>query len=42
MKIALYYRHIDEADQPAFDELTASLSAKGIDTVTLRDGDSAA
>lgn len=39
MKIALYYRHIDEADRPAFDELTATLRQKGIDTVTIHDGD---
>lgn len=40
MKIALYYRHIDPADRQAFDTLTSALSERGIDTVTLRDGDS--
>ena len=39
MKIALYYRHIDEADRPAFDELKAILLARGIDTVTVSDGE---
>lgn len=39
MKIALYYRHIDPADQAAFDELTATLRDKGIATVTVHDGD---
>ena len=39
MKIALYYRHIDEADRPAFDELTATLHGHGIDTVVVADGD---
>ena len=40
MKIALYFRHIDPADRPAFDQLTATLAAHHVDTVTLRDGDS--
>ena len=39
MKIALYYRHIDTADQAAFDELTTTLRDKGIATVTVHDGD---
>ena len=39
MKIALYYRHIDETDRPAFDELKAILLARGIDTVTVSDGE---
>ena len=39
MKIALYYRHIDEADRAAYDELTATLRDKGITTVTITDGD---
>ena len=39
MKIALYYRHIDPADQAAFEELTATLRDKGIATVTVHDGD---
>ena len=39
MKIALYYRHIDPADQAAFDELTTTLRDKGIATVTVHDGD---
>jgi len=41
MKIALYYRHLDEADRQAFDELTATLAAHGVETVTIGDGDSA-
>ena len=39
MKIALYYRHIEEADRAAFDELTTILRDRGIDTVTISDGD---
>ena len=39
MKIALYYRHIDEADRPAFDELNAILLARGIETVTVAEGE---
>lgn len=42
MKIALYYRHIDAADRAAFDELTAILRERGIDTVTVHDGGSVA
>lgn len=38
MKIALYYRHIDEADRMAFDELTTILHDKGIATVRVGDG----
>ena len=40
MKIALYYRHIDEADLPAFDHLCSTLVARGIDAVRVGDGDS--
>lgn len=40
MKIALYYRHIDEADRTAFDSLVAALAAKNIETVTVGDCDS--
>lgn len=40
MKIALYYRHIDEADQPAFASLRESLGARDIDYVIVGDGDS--
>ena len=39
MKIALYYRYIDEGDRAAFEELTKALHERGIDTVTVRDGD---
>ena len=39
MKIALYYRHLDETDRPAFDELLKVLSDKHIDTVTVHDGE---
>ena len=39
MKIALYYRHIDEADRAAYEALTATLRDRGIDTVTVSDGD---
>ena len=40
MKIALYYRHIDPADLPAFDHLVAELQRAGIQPVTIREGDS--
>ena len=40
MKTALYYRHLDETDQAAFDELEVTLHSRGIDTVTVADGDS--
>ena len=40
MKIALYYRHIDDADQPAFDQLCTILKQKGVETVTVRDSES--
>ncbi len=39
MKIALYYRHIDSDDRPAFDAMCATLQAKQIETVLLSDGD---
>lgn len=39
MKIALYYRHIDEADCPAFDALCAALHARNIETTIVHDGD---
>lgn len=40
MKIALYYRHIDEEDIPAFNTLVEILNSKHISTVTVHDGDS--
>lgn len=40
MKIALYYRHIDPADLPAYDHLCAELKRAGIETQTIDDGDS--
>lgn len=40
MKIALYYRHIDPADLPAYDHLCAELSRAGVETQTVGDGDS--
>lgn len=40
MKIALYYRHIDPADCQAFEMLQTTLDARGVDTITLHDGDS--
>lgn len=39
MKIALYFRHIDPDDQPAFGQLVDILAARGIESVTVRDGD---
>jgi len=42
MKLALYYRHIDEAVKPALEELTSTLRQKNIETVTVHDGDSVA
>ena len=41
MKIGLYYRHIEPADQAAFDTLLQTLAARGVETATLHDGDSA-
>lgn len=38
MKIALYYRHIDEADRPAFDVLLSALQSRCIETVVVGDG----
>lgn len=35
MKIALYYRHIDEADRPYLNELVDTLHANGIETCML-------
>ena len=35
MRIALYYRHIDEADRPCLNELVGTLHAKGIETCML-------
>ena len=35
MKIALYYRHIEEADRPCLNELVGTLHAKGIETCVL-------
>lgn len=40
MKIALYYRHIGQTDQAAFDQLAAILRDRKIETVTVRDNDS--
>ena len=40
MKIALYYRHIDEGDRQSFESLNNILEAKQISTVTVHDGDS--
>lgn len=40
MKIALYYRHIDPADLPAFDHLCAELQRAQIDAQTVHEGDS--
>ena len=40
MKIALYYRHIDPADLPAFDHLCAELQRAGVASQTVREGDS--
>lgn len=40
MKIALYYRHIDPTDLPAYDHLCAELSRAGVETQTVGDGDS--
>ncbi len=40
MKIALYYRHIEQADQEAFDQLAAILRDRHIETVTIHDNDS--
>jgi len=40
MKIALYYRHIDPADLPAYDHLCAELQRAGVEALTVRDGDS--
>ena len=40
MKIALYYRHIDPADLPAFDHLCAELQRAGIATQIVHDADS--
>lgn len=40
MKIALYYRHIDPADQAAFDHLCAELQRAGVTAQTVSDGDS--
>ena len=42
MKIALYYRHIAPADQPALEQLVERLHRSGIATVTVADGDSMA
>ena len=40
MKIALYYRHIEEADRAAFEALCSALREKGITTVEVVDGSS--
>ena len=39
MKIALYYRHIDPADLPAFNYLCAELKRAGVSTHIIKDGD---
>ena len=40
MKVALYYRHIDSADVPGLEQLTAELHRAGVVTETVHDGDS--
>ena len=40
MKIALYYRYIDDADLTAFDTLRQALASRNIDCVIVGDGDS--
>ena len=40
MKIALYYRHIDEADRPSFEALLKNLSDRGIAVCHVADGGS--
>ena len=40
MKVALYYRHIDSADLPAFNYLCAEFQHAGVTTQVIRDGDS--
>ena len=40
MKIALYYRHLSQADTAAFDSLLAALRHRGIEAVVVYDGDS--
>jgi NAD+ kinase len=40
MKIALYYRHIDDDDRQAFEALLEAVKARNIEAVTVRDGDS--
>ena len=40
MKIALYYRHIDEGDRQSFESLIDILKAKQIETTIVHDGDS--
>ena len=39
MKIALYYRHIDDADRQAFETLFGALASHDIESVTVGDGD---
>ena len=39
MKIALYYRHIDPADQPAFSQLVSAIERRGIATAIVSEGD---
>ena len=39
MKVALYSRHIDPSDRPAFDYLCAELQRAGVDYQTVREGD---
>lgn len=39
MKIALYYRHIDQADRQAFDALLKTLAERHIETISVSDGD---
>ena len=41
MKIALYYRYIDDADLPAFENLRKIFETKKIETVLVHDGDTA-
>ena len=39
MKVALYYRHIDDADRAAFDTLVGALHNRGVATTEVHDGD---
>ena len=39
MKVALYYRHIDPVDRPAFDSLCSELQRAGVSTQIINEGD---